>query len=108
MHTSLLSKPEGPGCAQKTIINSRHEVAAKANQILSESIRSQKLLSLSRRENPTHVTFSLASLFVGDFGSIVRIDVVDVIHHGHDCAMSGSIASQFIGDYPPWFAPLTF
>ncbi len=83
-------------------------MATEAKQILSESIQSQKPLSLSRREKPTHVTFSLASRFVGDFGSVVRIDMVDVIHRGHDRPMSRIIAAKFVGDYPPRFPTLTF
>ena len=48
----------------------------------------------------------LARRFVRDFGSIVRIDVVDVLHREHDRSMRGSIASEFIGHQPPGFFPL--
>ena len=42
------------------------------------------------------------------FGSVVRTDLVDVIQRGYDRAMSRIIASEFVGDQPPWFAALTF
>ena len=83
-------------------------MAAEAKQILSESIQRQKPLSLSRRGKPTHVTFSLASRFVRDFGSVIRIDVVDVIYRGHDRPMSCIITSEFIGDQPARFTSLAF
>ena len=43
-----------------------------------------------------------------DFGSIVRIDVGDVLHRGHDRTMSGRIASEFVGHQPPGFSALAF
>ena len=42
------------------------------------------------------------------FGAVVRINMVDVTHRRHDRPMSGIIASEFIGDQTPGFAPLTF
>ena len=54
------------------------------------------------------LTFPLARLFVRDFSAVIRIDVVEVTHRGHDRAMSRIITSEFIGDQPPGFAPLTF
>jgi hypothetical protein len=68
----------------------------------------EKPLRLSRRGKPTHVTFSLARRFVGDFGSVVRIDMVDVIHRGHDRPMSRIITSEFIGDQLSRFTSLAF
>ena len=35
-----------------------------------------------------------------DFRSVIRIDVVDVMHRRHHGPMSRIIASQFIGDQP--------
>ncbi len=55
-----------------------------------------------------HVTCSLASRLVGDCGAVVRIGVVDMLRRRHDRSMNCSIASQFIGDQPPWFPILTF
>ncbi len=50
----------------------------------------QKFLSLSRGGKPTHVTFPLASRFVRNFGSVVRINLVDVTHGRHDRTMNGA------------------
>jgi hypothetical protein len=93
---------------QNAIVDRLHQVAAEPKKILGKAVQCQKLLSLSRGGKPTHVTFPLARRFVRDFGSVVRINLVDVIHRRHDRPMSGVIASEFIGDEPPWFAPLTF
>jgi hypothetical protein len=85
-----------------------HEVASKAKEILSESVQCQKLLSLSRGGKPTHVTFPLASRFVRNFGSVVRINLVDVTHRRHHRAMSGIIASQFVGNQSAGLTALAF
>lgn len=68
----------------------------------------EKPLRLSRGGEPSHRPFSLARRFVRDFGSVVRIDVVEVLHCGHDRTMSRIIASKFVGDEPARFPALTF
>ena len=83
-------------------------MAAKTKEILCESVQGQEILSLSRGRKPTHVTFPLPSRFVGDFGSIVRIDVIEMFHGRHHRAVSGIIASQFIGYQPAGFPALAF
>ena len=67
----------------------------------------QELLRLNRGVEPSHRPFLLARRFVRGFGSVIRIDLVDVIYRGHDCTMSRVIASQFVGDQPPRFTSLT-
>jgi len=44
--------------------------------------------------------------FVRDFGSIVRIDLIEVSHRGYDRTMSRIITSEFIGDHPARFTSL--
>jgi len=68
----------------------------------------QESLRLSRGVEPSHRPFSLARRFVRDFGSVIRIDVVDVIYRGHDRTMSSIITSEFIGDQPSRFTSLAF
>ncbi len=68
----------------------------------------QESLRLSRGGEPSHRPFSLARRFVRDFGSVIRIDVVDVTHRRHDRPMSGVIASEFVGHQPPGFTALAF
>ena len=68
----------------------------------------EKPLRLSRGGEPSHRPFSLARRFVRDFGSVVRIDMVDVIHRGHDRPMSRIITSEFIGDQLSRFTSLAF
>ena len=87
--------------AQKTIIDRLHEVAAKAKEVLCEAMECQEFLGLPWGFEPSHRPFSLARRFVRDFGSIVRIDVVDVMHRGHDRTMSSIIASEFVSHQPP-------
>ena len=94
--------------AQKTIIDRLHEVAAKAKEVLCEAMECQEFLGLPWGFEPSHRPFSLPRRFVRDFGSIVRIDVVDVRHRGHDRTMSGIIASEFVSHQPPGFSPLAF
>ena len=70
-------------------------MAPETKEILCESVQCQKFLNLSRGGKPTHVTFPLASRFVRNFGSVVRINLVDVTHGWHDRTMSGVIVSKF-------------
>ncbi len=83
--------------AKYSIIDSLHEVAAKAKEILSHSVECQESLRLSRGVGSSHRPFSLARRFVRHFRSIVRIDMIDVMHRGHDRTMSRIIASEFVG-----------
>jgi hypothetical protein len=83
-------------------------MAAKSKQVLRQAMEYEKPLRLRRRGEPSHRPFSLASRFVGDFGSVVRIDVVDVLHRGHDRTMSRIITSQFVGHQPSGFPALAF
>jgi hypothetical protein len=85
-----------------------HQVAAKAKDILGESIQSQKSLRLTRRGKPTHVTFSLASRLVRDFDAVVGVDRIDVLDGRHDLTVCGITASQFIGHQPSGFTALAF
>jgi len=57
--------------APQSIMDRLHEVAAETKEILGEFVEREKPLSLSRRENPTHVTFPLASRFVRPFRPVV-------------------------------------
>ena len=68
----------------------------------------QESLRLSRVVEPSHRPFSLARRFVRAFGSVIRIDVVDVMYRGHDHTMSRIITSEFIGNQPSRFTPLAF
>lgn len=43
-----------------------------------------------------------------DFGSVLRIDVVDVIYRGHDRTMSSIITSKYMGAQPSRFTSLAF
>ncbi len=52
--------------------------------------------------------FLLPRGLVRHFRSIVRIDMIDVCDGRHDRAMSGAIASEFVGDQPSWFTALAF
>jgi hypothetical protein len=52
--------------------------------------------------------FLLPRGLVRHFRSIVRIDVIDVCDGRHDRAMSGAIASEFVGDQPSRFTALAF
>jgi hypothetical protein len=83
-------------------------MAAKSKQVLRQSMECEKPLRLSRGVESSHRPFSLARRFVRDFGSIVRIDVIDVIDRGHDRPMSRIITSEFVGHQPPRFSPLAF
>lgn len=73
-------------------------MSADAKEILRESEYRKKALGLSRGFEPSHHPFSLPRGYVGDFGLVIRIDVVDLIHPRHDRAMSLIIASEFVGD----------
>ncbi len=73
-------------------------MAAETKEILCESVQCQKFLGLPWGCEPSHRPFALSRGFVRDFGSIVRIDMVDVIHRGHDRTMSRIIASKFVDD----------
>ncbi len=94
--------------AQNPIVDRLQEVPADTKKILSESMECQESLRLSRGVEPSHRSFSLARRFVRDFGSVIRIDVVDVIYRGHDRTMSRIITSEFVGHQPPRFSPLAF
>lgn len=89
-------------------MNRLQQVATEAKQVLRQSMEGEKPLRLSRSVEPSHRLFSLARRFVRDFGSVFRIDAVDVIYRGHDCPMSGIITSEFIGDQPARFTSLAF
>lgn len=45
---------------------------------------------------------------MGDFRAVVRIDLVEVMHRGHDRPMSRIITWEFIGDQPSRFTSLAF
>ena len=51
---------------------------------------------------------TLSRRLMRDFRSVIRIDVVDVMHRRHHGPMSRIIASQFIGDQPSWLTTLAF
>jgi hypothetical protein len=63
-------------------------MAAKSKQVLRQAMECEKPLRLSRGGEPSHRPFSLARRFVRDFGAVIRIDVVDVMHHRHHGPMS--------------------
>ncbi len=77
-----------------------HEVAAETKEILGESVEREKPLSLSRRENPTHVMFPLARWFVRHFRSVIRIDRIDRLDGRHDGPVCDAVAFECVGDYP--------
>ena len=93
----ILPNPERP-CAQNPIVGRLQEVAANKKEILNESMEGQEALSLSWGGEPSHRPFLLSGGLVRHFGSVVRIDLVNVIHRGHDRAMCGVIASEFVRD----------
>lgn len=83
-------------------------MAAKSKQVLRQAMEYEKPLRLSRRGEPSHRPFSLASRFLGDFGSIVRIDVIEMFHARHHRAVSGVIAPEFVGHQPSGSPALAF
>jgi len=82
------------------------EVTAETKEILSESMECQEFLGLPWGFEPSHRPFSLPRWFVRDFGSVIRIGVVNVIYRGHDLTVCHVIASEFVGDEPAWFTTL--
>ena len=63
----------------------------------------EKPLRLSRGGEPSHRPFSLSRRFVLDFGSVIRIDLIDVLDSRHHGPMSRIIAFEFIRNQPVWF-----
>jgi len=94
--------------AQQSIMDRPHQMAAKAKEILREPMQCQKSLSVSRCRKASHMIFLLPRGLVRHFCSIVRINMIDVCDGRHDRAMSGAIASEFVGHQPPGFSPLAF
>jgi hypothetical protein len=103
----VLPNLKRPG-TQNPIVDRLHQVAAKSKQVLRQSMECEKPLRLSRGGEPSQRPFSLTRRFVRDFGAVIRIDVVDVLYRGHDRAMSGAIASEFVCDQPARFTSLAF
>jgi len=63
-------------------------MASDTKEILHESIFRKKSLRLNERGEPSHRTFLLSIGLVRNLCSFVRVDVVEVIHSGHDCTMN--------------------
>jgi hypothetical protein len=81
-------------------------MTAETKEVLCETVQCQKFLGLPWGFEPSHGPFALSRGFVRDFGSVVRIDVIDVTHRWHDRAMSRIIASEFVGHQPPGLTSL--
>ena len=67
----------------------------------------QESLGLARRLERSHLPFTLPRRLVRDLGSIVSV-LAGVVDDGrHDLAVSGTVASQLVGDQPPGRATLS-
>ena len=85
-----------------------HEVAAKAKEILGQAMQREKSLSLLRRRKAAHMVFLLSRRLMRDFHAVIGIDRIEMLHGRHHRAVSGIIASKFIGYQPAGFPALAF
>ena len=61
---------------------------------------------MTGRLESTHLPFSLASWLMRDFSSIVGVSLHTVSHIAEDISYSSGVASQLVGNDPPWFRTL--
>lgn len=83
-------------------------MTADTKEILRQSVHREESLCLSPGFEPSHVALPLSGGLVRDFRPVVRILAVVVNDTGHNGAVRGGIAPQFVGHQPPGFASLTF
>ena len=67
----------------------------------------EKLLSVIRRFESTHLPFPLAGWLMRNFSSIVGVPVHTVSHVAEDVPHGSGVASQFVGNDPERFGALT-
>ena len=85
---------------QNAIVARLHQVAAKTEEIVSEPVEGQKLLSLSRRLKPSHMILTLPYRLIRHFGSVIRIGMIAVFQHRHrsfEVCRSSAIAVHPLG-----------
>ena len=77
------------------------QMSSDAKEVLNEPMHGQESLRLSRRFELPHLSFPLSRRLVRDFRSVVSV-LVGVVDDGrHDLAVSGTVASQLVGNQPP-------
>ena len=73
-------------------------MSANAKQVLHDTVDGQKALSLSRRLESPHLSFSHSSRLVRNLGAIVSVLLDVVAHLRHDCPLCCTVAPEFVGD----------
>jgi hypothetical protein len=74
------------------------EVSPHSKQILDGGVDTEESLSLSSRLESSHLAFSLSSRLVRDLNPVVLVLPSCVGNRWNQFSMSGTVASQLVGD----------
>ena len=94
--------------AAKSIVHLLHEVAAKAKEILRESVHCQKPLTLRGGSKTAPMILLLPHRLMWAFAPVIRLNLIEVVDRRHHRPMGGIIALQFVSHGPLWFTTLAF
>ena len=84
------------------------EMPSDSEEVLNGGVDAEESLGLASRFEPSHLAFSLPCGLMRDFSPVVLVLPRRVENRCHQFPMSGTVASQFVGDEPVGSRPLTF
>ncbi len=77
-------------------------------EIQNDTLYRQKPLCVNRRLETAHLSLTLTTRLMRHLRSVVRVARSDMLHRRHHTPVRGPVASEFVGDQPSGFAPLSF
>jgi len=77
-------------------------MAAQSEQVSDRAMNREKSLGLTGGFEPTHLSFALASKFVGYLSPVVFVLFGAMYNRRHHLPVRGRIALQFVGYHSSW------